>query len=209
MLKTKLLSVFVAFALMITVGGVYATWNYSDGAMSELEYTRTHSIFDLTEDSAGSTKGSFSFNTTTFKVIIDDIDDGVAHHAVLDFEGEIVLVFTPDEMASNDVKENGIGVKFALSNNESLVWGGESIFNLYTTAVVAGSTITIGEDSIDVPDLVKQTDGTFTWTLTADFFENLIALRTTPLILDTHDDYNTFENLLAGNKVTLTFSEAN
>ena len=218
MLKTKLLSVFVAFALMITVGGVYATWNYADGGVNDEDYT---GFISITEDITGGGKGVLAIDdgASDFKILFDDpsTDDAV-HTAVLDYSGKIVVKFTFSENAPADVVAAGIELQLVISNNASLVWPDDdgvstSIFNVYEGTIVSGTTIEIDGSTVDVPALVgNSTDDTpsteYTWTLGYDFLSKLITLRDDAVVVDTLAEYQAIETLFSANKININFSES-
>lgn len=217
MLKTKLLSVFVAFALMITVGGVYATWNYADGGVNDEDYT---GFISITEDVTGGGKGVLAIDdeASDFKILFDDpsTDDKV-HTAVLDYSGKIVVKFTFSENAPADVVAAGIELQLVISNNASLVWPDDdgvstAIFNVYEGTIVSGTTIEIDGDTVNVPAL--EDNGTddapateYTWTLGYDFLSKLITLRGDDVVVDTLAEYQAIETLFSANKININFSE--
>lgn len=213
MLKTKLLSVFVAFALMITVGGVYATWNYADGGVNDEDFT---GFISLTDDVTGSSKGAIVIDEATdFEILFDDsAADSKTHTAVLSYSGKIVVKFSFAENTPADVVAAGIKLQLVVSNNASLVWHGNgdnsatnsAIFDVFEGTIISGETVEINGEDVTVPGLVEA-DGTYTWTLDADFLSKLIKLRAEDVVVDTIDEYRAIETLLSANKININFSE--
>ena len=214
MLKTKLLSVFVAFALMITVGGVYATWNYADGGVNDEDFT---GFISLTDDVTGANKGAIVIDEATdFEILFDDsAADSKTHTAVLSYSGKIVVKFSFAENTPADVVAAGIKLQLVVSNNASLVWHGvgdnsantSAIFNIFESPIISGETVQINGESVVVPSVVKETDGTYTWELGTDFLSKLIKLRAEDVVVDTIDEYRAIETLLSANKININFSE--
>lgn len=226
MLKTKLLSVFVAFALMITVGGVYATWNYADGGVNDEDYA---GFISLTEDVTGIQKGTLAIDTaqTNFKIEFDDpntddpstdnINEDEMHTAVLAYSGKIVVKFTFAENAPQDEIAAGFNMQFVISNNASIVWHGvgessgttSPIFNVYTQPVYAGQqNVMINGEPVNIPALTSNGTGTeYTWVLEADLLSKFIKLRDEDVVVDTLAEYQAIETLLANNKIGINFSE--
>lgn len=216
MLKTKLLSVFVAFALMITVGGVYATWNYADGGVDDEDFT---GFISITDDVTGSSKGAIVIDeATNFKILFDDsAEDRKTHTAVLSYSGKIVVKFTFAENAPQDEIAAGFNMQFVISNNASIVWHGvgessgttSPIFNVYTQPVYAGQqNVMINGEPVNIPALTSNGTGTeYTWVLEADLLSKFIKLRDEDVVVDTLAEYQAIETLLANNKIGINFSE--
>ena len=219
MLKTKLLSVFVAFALMITVGGVYATWNYADGGVNDEDYA---GFISITEDVTGSQKGTIVIDALTdFKIDFDDPDtDAKTHTAVLAYSGKIVVKFTFADNAPQDEIAAGFNMQMVISNNPSLVWHGvgsnsstESlIFDVCEQPLVAGESVSFGGETIDIPALTNNATADtlateYTWTLDYTLLQKLIKLRAEDVVVDTLTEYQAIETLLTNNKIGINFSE--
>ena len=214
MLKTKLLSVFVAFALMITVGGVYATWNYADGGVDDEDFT---GFISITDDVTGSSKGAIVIDeATNFKILFDDsAEDRKTHTAVLSYSGNIVVKFSFAENTPADVVAAGIKLQLVVSNNASLVWHGTGenssnstpIFKVIETPIISGGSVRINDEDVPVPDVVPEDDGSYTWTLDTAFLSQLITLRAEDVVGDTIEEYRAIETLLSANKININFSE--
>ena len=115
----KQLSVLVALMLIITVGGVYATWTYFayvTGTATEARGTIT--TITLTDkvvsgNDTSVAKGSINVTTNTLAISIDD--DNNDHKDELVVTGAITGTLTPDANATDDVKASGIPLQFTLS----------------------------------------------------------------------------------------------
>ncbi len=100
----------------ITVGGVYATWTFSEGAAPKAEVDVKVS---LAGESTGTQKGTLTVivNDTTnpLKLLIDDTNND--HNAELLKTGNVIVTFTPSDTATDDVKNNGIAVDLKITCN--------------------------------------------------------------------------------------------
>ena len=106
----KKITALIMMALLITIGGVYAAWNYSEGNATASSPRDAVNIALTTANDAGS-NGAFSFSNAVELSIDDDENDGIVHLAVLKCEGSIVITFTPASTANGDVKAKGIPMK--------------------------------------------------------------------------------------------------
>ncbi len=106
----KKLSVIISLALVITIGGVFAAWNYSNGAATGITTTRA---LDMASTTTTVEKGKITANSTGMTLIVDDDKSvnpqtGTSFKAVLVGTGSINVTFTPDDSADPTVKQNGI-----------------------------------------------------------------------------------------------------
>ena len=206
MLKTKLLSIFVAFALMITVGGVYATWNYIEGDISAAD-GYFDNVLKMAEVTDSSSAGSFSIKRIEdLSITIDDL--GGDHIADLVFDGSLTIVFTPVAGVTDEYVES-LPIQFTLFNHEDLVYpdgSDDAIFNVYTTPIVRGSTITVGGETVSVGDFTKTETGTYEWVIPASTFSKLITLSS-DFELPTRADYDEFRSKLHDGSLSIKIEQ--
>ena len=178
----KKIRVLIALAMMVTIGGVYATWNYAEKqAMSVQSATGV----TLTEKVADSEKGVISFNNTLGLVIDDTNADYVAE---LSATGSATVTFEPSEFAPLDVRNNGIKMKCEVSVTEPWTYEGDQIFTVVSPSIILNN----GEPTREV-------------TITADELMNALTLG--PISLDTEEKYDLFAEALKSGEITLTISE--
>ena len=127
----KKLTVIIALMLVVTIGGVYATWNYAQGSVAKVDKYLDGST-KITDKVVTTAKGTISVDTSAVEIIIDDANND--HVAELSVTGDIVITFTPNEGADANVATNGIVLQYQMSNT-GLTYLGNPIFT-YNTAVV-------------------------------------------------------------------------
>ena len=106
----KRLSVIISLALVVTIGGVFAAWNYSNGTATGITTTR---VLDMASITTTVEKGKITANSTGMTLIVDDAksvnpETGKSFKAVLTGTGSINITFTPDTSAEPTVQANGI-----------------------------------------------------------------------------------------------------
>ena len=99
----KKLSVIIALAVCLTIGGVYAAWSYSQGTTTAVEITREINMAQVNTDS---NKGSISVTPHDVAFLVDD---GGSYHTVLTGTGYFDITFTPaPQGADAETVANGI-----------------------------------------------------------------------------------------------------
>lgn len=178
----KKISILIAFAMILTIGGVYATWNYAQGEIASIDMTQSAV---LTEKVIDTPMGSISVNNN-LEIIIDDTNDD--HVAELIIEGGINIVFTAHELAPENVRTNGIPMQYTITTTTSWEYAGTQIFTAQTA-----------------PILINDGNATFTATITAAEIMNALTLAN--ISLPTVADYDAFELALANGEIIITVSE--
>ena len=149
----KKVSLLIALALIITVGGVYAAWHYNRGEVS-LEISRSATMASIQSDTS---KGTISIDQTansgngnTLKFLVDDIEatDWVA---ALVPSGSVWVKFTPAANADSTVQTNGIKMKATVTvSGTQTEYEGKKIF----TAKDGNNSFTINDtptkDSVEI-----------------------------------------------------------
>ena len=178
----KKLSILVALILCVTIGGVYATWNYAQGNVSS-----TTKYFDagttITDKVVDTAKGTITVDTTNLKITIDDSDNDF--YGEMTIEGYVTVTFTPNTGADATVATNGIALQYALGESGH-VYGEGKIFTIDSTVQTLGTgkSFTIGANEL----------------------EQLITLN--QLYLPTVEDYQEFKTALHTGAISITVSEA-
>ena len=179
----KRLSLLLALALLVTVGGVYATWNYAQGTAAYREKFLTAHLTDKVTDTA---KGVIDVNIDGLTLTIDDADNN--HHGELILAGEIVITFTPNEGADADVDRDGIAMQYQLGTTKDYNYNDNPIFTVNTDIqALNGGAAT---KSVTIP---------------ASELQGLITLN--DMELPTVDAYSAFKAALHSGSIQITVSE--
>lgn len=191
MKSIKRLSVLVALILCVTVGGVYAVWNYAGTDVSDI--TSLQSAV-LTEAVISDSIGTYTVKSNTLALEIDNAGEFVAE---LDIKGELVLSFKVNANAPLDAENYGINTYLSFSRpTDSGKYEGKDIF---TCPSGDAYRITISpENTSDAIKWTKVADGEFECTITAQNIidKNLIQLGN--FVLDSKAKYNAFNEVLTG-----------
>ena len=211
----KKMGILAAALACVTVGGVYATWNYAGTANVPLKIDET--TLTLTDAHKSGEYGSYTITKSdNFKMVIDSEASAKSvtgsQKAVLVIEGSIEFKFTPNDTASEEVKKNGIETKFFFAPSGGLdTWKCDdpdtvakdsmdifASFDMNEHIIKAGTTATGG-------DWTKEGDA-FTYTITAEqLLQNYFTLS--DITLDTYEKYETFRDDLVGKNIVLTVND--
>ena len=207
----KKLSLLIAMILVVTISGVYATWNYSRNVVDSKQASATVVV----TGTQSSTKGVITIESAPKRVIIDDTNND--HVAEL-FFGDIDASSHPvdaDKLGTINVKftpaASGVDAEVAASGIY-MAWD--------LTASNLGAFDIDGDDIADAIFVIKQSHGHFNngqrakeaSINIADCIELNVIGKTgenpgTPIKLDTYAKYQAFENAIKNITFTLTVSE--
>lgn len=208
------LAFLMACLMLLTVGGVYAAWLYTD-TNSDVIDRHAEVVVTLTGATTTGAAGTFSVETNLVMTIDQSpireengklVND---HKTVLKYattEGSedlnniyLTVTFTPSENASQEIKANGIDAEVYLKTTTEMKYEGTSIFDF-------GSHASNGTFEANVLNLSsaatgtkwEKNDGVFTITYTGAQLAEMIQLSQT-FVLDTKTEYDAFEDALNGN----------
>lgn len=204
----KKFSILIAILLCVTIGGVYAAWMFADSTDAALK-TQTVTL-GLTTDVEAGAYGVYELIPSketdpegAFGLVIDDIDDGVKHNAVLVGKGYLTVTFTPNESATAAVRNGAVPTYWCLKAGDSLdnwKYNGNKIFN-----TIDGAWKTI--DGVDSSNWVASADGkSFTYTISGETVANMIDMN--DFTLETKTEYNAFASALTYTKITLYVNDS-
>ena len=195
-----------ALATLVTVGGVYATWTFSEG---EVANANTTVNVAMTGVSATTKKGTLEVMVMSSGGLTLAVDDSNNDHLPeLKKEGDVTVTFTPSATASNDIKANGIDAQLVISyapyaggpaSLEAWTYEGTQIFDIIND--------TSAPIHLDNGDAAKGTDGVFTWTVDADVIGIALTEAMDDIYIDTLAKYNALNEILAKGHFVLTVSE--
>ena len=217
----KKVSILAASLLCVTIGGVYATWTYAKKNVTDAEGDVSVGLTGVV-DSDG-TYGSYSV-AINVELGIDPKADKTDYEAVLNFyeyaAGEsfgnliasddyattaaVVITYKPATSGiPDDVKTYGVATTWQLVSPKAQGdWKyGES--TIFSTIDTEEKTIAVSGNSTDWK---KESDGSFTYTITVQTLSNMITLNT-GIKLDTFDKYTAFKTDLGTKPFTITVTD--
>lgn len=185
----KRLGAIIAIALVLTIGGVYATFEYAQGGVVSLENeTISKELIGMTDTTA---KGTITIKSNDFKITVDDFNHNL--HTAGHFEGTTKINFIPAPLAAADVRANGIKLKLTIAVTGNEYVDGETTHKLFNISeeALAGVTLNGGAKIIN------------------DFEINFADYITvTEIYLSTPEKYEAYSEAFNGTTITFTISEA-
>lgn len=188
----KRLSILILAAMLLTVGGVYATWNYAQGNAALVTSYQQPMMTDKVVDTA---KGTISVNKDAVKIYIDDADNN--HVAEATFEGELVVTFTPAKGADETVIQSGIEIQYSVTTTPDWAYEGTQIFTATNT------------DPVKITEMQRYVaeDGTVTFVGTIPVSEIQSRVQLGSISLPTAEDYEAFKQVLNRGNICVTVEE--
>ena len=212
----KKIGLWMAALTAVTVGGVYATFNYSDN----FKFSKTgEKAIGLEAAAPAGAVGEYAVDVTHLTLTIDSAESlnkpGVdVHKAYLVIEGYITITFKPSPNAESDVSNYGIETTFAFSPSSSLdTWtytatdaygveqAGTKIFTAYkpyTTTIMPADNTTENAKKWTVDPLSK----VITYTINASDIAEVLTLN--DIVLESSEEHATFKQALLGKNLVLT-----
>lgn len=197
--KMKKLGLIILMALVLTVGGVYATFNY---AREEVASVTTQALAKgIAKADTTTPKGTIDLDVSQVLLRIDDSNKN--HKTGLEIGNSVITVtFTPSEKAEPLVAADGVNLKLEISfaNNTYTLNGVDyEVFKTTTPDYNATTGVVLGKGTKNVDS------GKFEYTVDLSKYLTVSAIP-----LPTLADYEHFERFFtaAGNAVvTITVSE--
>ena len=175
----KRIGLIAAIATAVTVGGVYATWNYATGTATKATQTISAGLSAVDVNTA---KGDISVDTKGLTFTIEQ--DKPSFNAMLLISGSIKVTFTAADGADQDVIDNGINMQYTIKESFG-EYKGVDVFTVTSTAISLGTA-----KEVTIP--------------AADLAENI---RLGAINLPTKAAYDEFAGVLKAGQFTFTFSE--
>lgn len=187
----KKISLLIALCMLLTIGGVYATWTYTQA--TDVADEAVNMNMNLTDVAYTGTYGTYQVDTSSLSMVIDP-KEGTTHTTALYVTGQIVIKFTPNTYAPDNVKADAVPSTFALSVS-SAEWKYEG------TNII---TVNHPGEKHDIT-WTPQGDGTFTYTIDAATLAGHLTLS--EFSLDTKADYDAYNAALGQGSVVITVSD--
>lgn len=188
----KKLSILIALCLCLTVGGVYATWVFTEN--SDVADQHEHINFGLTDVQYSGSYGEYYLDYSKLNLAIDPVTDG-SHEAALKITGQITITFTPAKYAPPEIKENGV----------------PSTYNFATTKPQAEwlhngvQIFTINTDPVTINWGTPNAEGVFTYVIDAATVADMIKLG--DFELGTKLEYDAFKTSLSASYIGISVSD--
>ena len=203
----KKISILLAAGSVLVVGGVYAGWSYSQGAVAA---ANDDIAAVMTAETVGSSKGTLAVNTSATKFEIDDIAGDEAYLPVLVIKNAPIVTFTPSVGADTAVINNGITLEWNITIHEDHAdWKYDSKF---TNGTPDKDIFKLSGTTYEIPaaNVTKEADGSFSYVIpTEDILDAVeLTLETEKVLLDTKAKYDSFkDDLMSGAHFVLHVQE--
>ena len=186
----KKLSLLIALCMLLTIGGVYATWTYTQN--TDVADEAVNMNLNLTDVAYSGSYGTYKVDVSGLNLSIDPAA-GTTHTTALYATGNIVITFTPNSVAPAEVKSDAIPTTYQFTlANPNWKYEGAPVVTLNHT------------DKHDV-EWMNNNDGTFSFTITAEKFMEHVTL--TKFELDTKAKYDAYNAVLGTGSIVITVSD--
>ena len=193
----KKLSLLIALCMILTIGGVYATWIYSGTQVDSQTEPFVSKMGTL--DHEGNS-GTYSFSENSLDFAIEPNNQTDKRTTIVWGTGTMLLTFTPKADISDAALAAALNATITVEQaSETLgTYGGQTIYTLNTFSV-----------QLDEEAWQKQTgpDGDYyVHTITADEIDDSISVIN--VALPSEDDYNAFKTAIANVKFRVRVTPA-
>lgn len=213
----KKLSVLIALVLCVTIGGVYAAWNYSQGTTASVDVSREINMAQVVTNGIKGTITATPQNNFAF--LVDDIPNDpdpdnkgsfidIKYKAVLVGTGDIKINFTYSPGADQTTKDYGIKMiaTITLSTNSQ---DGLKYTDPHKSEDVVPITVKEGENVISLGENTnnKNDNPEITNEATITAQEIVGCLELADVKLDTKAENDAFHTALKDYTIVITISE--
>ncbi len=186
----KKLSLLIALCMLLTISGVYATWTYTQS--TDVADESINMSLNLTNVTYVGTYGTYEIDQSGVSMTIDP-KPGTTHTTALGISGSVVIKFTPNTYATKEVKTEAVPSTYSFSlANANWQYNGQNV-------------VTLNHSGNHDITWTPESDGTFTFTLSADELAEHINL--TEFNLDTKTEYDSYNTVLGQGSIVLTVSD--
>lgn len=192
-------------AMCMTVGGVYATWTFAEGNTVEANTTVT---VGMTGMNAATEKGVLSvmvMGESGYSFAIDDANND--HKPDEKKSGTVTITFTPNAHASEDIKTDGIDVKFSIKYVAKTGGAATLADWKYDGATIFDVTYTDSNPLHLDAEAATYANGVFTWTIDAASVGLALTSDIKEVVVDTVGKYNAMKAELEKGEFQLVVSE--
>ena len=187
-MKTKAISLILVLAMILTIGGVYASWMYAEKTL-----TAVHGhigSFGLANAVLNISKGTVTVNAEGAHLIIDQAAEN-NYEAVLRATGTITITFQPSDTFKNTNSDHTFNMNFCLTTTNPNPTGfmcpdgngGEKeLFTQFDKTIRDGAVVT----------LTKLSDGSGNYVGTIDVSELTNRITLNDFTLNSYEKYEAF-----------------
>lgn len=203
----KKLSVLIALVLCVTIGGVYAAWNYAQGNTASVEITRE---INMAQVNTNSNKGTISATPRDVAFLVDDSGevDGEGkktYKAVLTGTGSFTINFTPAQGADESTITNGIKMlaKIEVKRAENVPADADK----YQGVVPLTTNTATNPDTENPYNIIELNNGNPTKSATIEVTDILKAVTLADVKLPSKAANDAFHSVLKYYTIVITISE--
>ena len=192
----KKLSLLIALILCVTIGGVYATWTYTE--TTNVADDTVNMSLNLTKATTDGSYGTYEITTSSDFAMVIDPKEGTEHVTALYITGDITITFTPAQYAPTDVKKNAVPSTFQFALSSGTTTSGYTAWDFEGQSMIALAHNDAEEIEWSEPD----ENGVFSYVISAADLANHIRL--TEITLDTLTKYNRYGGALGQISITVS-----
>lgn len=208
----KKLSALIALLVCVTIGGVYATWTYSDtNDIADVQKEITVTMPDATLSGAN---GFYKIDTN-LEISVDQTSSS-DHTAklIINDDAYIKVTFTVADFAPNAIKDHGVETKLYFGTSKDATGGmvykmdtdgnysaTGTAKNVFTFAYNATNMLTIkcAHETADAKWTRSEADGVITFTYQLNYAQLATIINLSQnFVLDIHDEYKAFRDAITG-----------
>lgn len=183
-MRLKRFNLIMLLALLVTIGGVYASWSYSQGEIATVDIEKKVEMGNVVTSSP---KGKITAQDN----LVLTIENKGGFKTELKISGNMVLTFTPSAGA-DDTASDGIVFQISIVQDFGNYSDDNNIEAKSIFITHAAHALNEGSPSL-------------TYTITAQ--QLMEHLQMNEFYLPTKDDFDNFSNSLTGHKIMIYISE--
>lgn len=192
----KKFSILIALCVLLTVGGVYATWIYSGNQIDAQTEPFVSKMGGL--DHEGNS-GSYTFTNNSLDFAVEPDTQETKITTIVWGTGSMQLVLTPKTDINDAMLQKALNatITVELASSTAGEYKGETVYTIDPNFAV----------TLTADDWTSHNDGEyFTYTITADTIKNAISIGS--FHLPSEDDYTEFKSVIQDVKFRVKVSPA-
>lgn len=198
----KKLTILLALMLIVTIGGVYATWSYA--GTNDIADSFAEAKVTITDAVLTGANGTYTIESNLVLTVDQKNDDHEAELVFSSNDGQPIFLkvtFTPAANAPQEIKNNAVPSELYFGTTTDMTYSidaeGSYDANGTATKIFKFQNESDGIFSANF-NWTPEADGTFTYTMDEAALKNQIQLSQT-FVLDTKGEHDNFREALSGN----------